>query len=220
MRILDKELENKKIDYNKLLTYGFMKNNNSYTYKNKILDKNFEIIVEIKNKKMISRIIDLEMDEEYLLADIKSASGDFVGKVKEEYESRLQDIIDNCFVLDAFKSKQAREVIKYIKDKYNDDLEFLWKKVSNNAVFRNKSNNKWYGVLLIISKQKLGLDSDEIIDVLDLRNTKEEIKKIIDNQRFFPGYHMNKEHWFTIPLDGTVPIEEIFKYIDSSYNLK
>ena len=34
-----------------------------------------------------------------------------------------------------------------------------------------------------------------------------------------PGYHMNKEHWNTVILDGTVPREEIESMIDTSYAL-
>jgi predicted DNA-binding protein (MmcQ/YjbR family) len=32
-----------------------------------------------------------------------------------------------------------------------------------------------------------------------------------------PGYHMNKKHWNTIQLDGSVPDKEIFAWIDHSY---
>jgi predicted DNA-binding protein (MmcQ/YjbR family) len=34
-----------------------------------------------------------------------------------------------------------------------------------------------------------------------------------------PGYHMNKTHWNTIILDGTLPAKKIFEWIDDSYNL-
>ena len=34
-----------------------------------------------------------------------------------------------------------------------------------------------------------------------------------------PGYHMNKKHWNTVILDGTVPDKEIFSWIDHSYEL-
>ena len=34
-----------------------------------------------------------------------------------------------------------------------------------------------------------------------------------------PGYHMNKEHWNTVILNGTIPDEEIRKMIDESYRL-
>jgi predicted DNA-binding protein (MmcQ/YjbR family) len=32
-----------------------------------------------------------------------------------------------------------------------------------------------------------------------------------------PGYHLNKEHWNTITIDGTIPDEEIFVLIDHAY---
>lgn len=34
-----------------------------------------------------------------------------------------------------------------------------------------------------------------------------------------PGYHMNKKHWNTIHVDGTVPDKEILSLVDHSYNL-
>jgi predicted DNA-binding protein (MmcQ/YjbR family) len=34
-----------------------------------------------------------------------------------------------------------------------------------------------------------------------------------------PGYHMNKKHWNTILLDGTIPDPEIYTWIDHSYDL-
>jgi predicted DNA-binding protein (MmcQ/YjbR family) len=34
-----------------------------------------------------------------------------------------------------------------------------------------------------------------------------------------PGYHMNKKHWNTVYVDGTIPDKNIFEMIDHSYNL-
>jgi len=34
-----------------------------------------------------------------------------------------------------------------------------------------------------------------------------------------PGYHLNKQHWCTLPLDGTLPPELVFELIDSAYTL-
>jgi len=34
-----------------------------------------------------------------------------------------------------------------------------------------------------------------------------------------PGYHMNKKHWNTIIIDGTVPTRNLFEWIDDSYSL-
>jgi predicted DNA-binding protein (MmcQ/YjbR family) len=34
-----------------------------------------------------------------------------------------------------------------------------------------------------------------------------------------PGYHLNKRHWNTVGLDGSVPDEELLELIDDSYEL-
>lgn len=34
-----------------------------------------------------------------------------------------------------------------------------------------------------------------------------------------PGYHMNKKHWNTVFINGTIPDKEIFSWIDHSYEL-
>ena len=34
-----------------------------------------------------------------------------------------------------------------------------------------------------------------------------------------PGYHMNKRHWNTVTLDGSIPIGEIERMVDNSYGL-
>ena len=34
-----------------------------------------------------------------------------------------------------------------------------------------------------------------------------------------PGYHMNKKHWNTVTLNGTIPYDEIREMIDNSYDL-
>lgn len=34
-----------------------------------------------------------------------------------------------------------------------------------------------------------------------------------------PGYHMNKKHWNTVLIDGSVPDNEILAWIDHSYDL-
>ncbi|TMR10876.1 MmcQ/YjbR family DNA-binding protein [Nonomuraea turkmeniaca] len=34
-----------------------------------------------------------------------------------------------------------------------------------------------------------------------------------------PGYHLNKRHWNTVALDGSVPDEELLELIEHSYEL-
>ena len=95
----------------------------------------------------------------------------------------------------------------------------MWEKFDDNAIWRRTDNAKWYGAILTVSKSKLGLPSDEIVEILDLRADPDEIPKMVDGKNIFGGWHMNKKHWITVCLDGSVPPEDIFKMIDISYNL-
>lgn len=219
MRDLSKDLINKNISYEKLLLYGFINLNNDYEFQRLICDNKFKVIVQISAHRQISKVVDLSTDEEYTLVDVSTSSGSFVGKVRDEYESIINDILKQCTSMNVFKSEQSIKVIKYVKEKYSDDLEYLWEKFSNNAVWRNKVNNKWYGALLIVSENKLGLASDKVVEIIDLRYQKDMISDIIDDKKIFKGYHMNKNSWITIRLDGSVALKEIYRLIDNSYNL-
>lgn len=126
MKDLTGELKNKKINNIKLLNYGFIKKDHSYIYKTKIYNNKFEAIINISKNQPTAALIDLENNEEYILVDIKGVSGNFVNRIKEEYENIIKDIIDKCMEPDIFKSLQANEIIKYVKEKYNDELEYLF----------------------------------------------------------------------------------------------
>lgn len=177
------------------------------------------IVTLSKNGAFSTHVIDSASNEEYVLHRVIGACGSFVGMVKTDYENTLQEIFDKCFESDVFKSNYAKKIIQYVRDTYHDELEFLWPRFPTNAIFRRKETNKWYAALLVLSKRKLGIASDDIIDIIDLRIAPEDIDSLIDNKTFFPGYHMNKQHWYTICLDGFLPLEEIYQRIDTSYKL-
>lgn len=219
MRNLENYFKDRKINYDRLIEYGFILKEDNYYYEKIINDGVFKIVIEINKQQKIAKVIDLLNDQEYNLVDVKGATGNFVGKIKEIYEALINDIIDKCSDVDVFKSKQTIAIINYVKAKYDNDLEFLWQKSPKNAIWRNQNNRKWYGAVLVISKDKLKIESNEMVEILDLRYQKNDIKNIIDNYKIFPGYHMNKDNWITIILDGRVELEEIYQLIDNSYQL-
>lgn len=219
MRNLENYFKDRKINYDRLIEYGFILKEDNYYYEKIINDGVFKIVIEINKQQKIAKVIDLLNDQEYNLVDVKGATGNFVGKIKEIYEALINDIVDKCSDVDVFKSKQTIAIINYVKAKYDNDLEFLWKKSPKNAIWRNQNNRKWYGAVLVISKNKLKIESNEMVEILDLRYQKNDIKNIIDNYKIFPGYHMNKDNWITIILDGRVELEEIYQLIDNSYQL-
>lgn len=216
--------KNRKFDFDKLVHFGFKLINKAYVYNTNILENSFELIVKISSEEDIdTKLIELATGEDYNLIFVKSAEGEFVGKVREAFENVLEEIRDKCTYYSVYKSEYANLIIKYIEQKYGDKPEFLWEKFSDSCIFRrNDKKGKWYAVLLTVAKHKIGLTGEELIEIIDLKAKPETIEKIVDNKKYFPGYHMNKKHWYTICLEGIdelVDFDQITKRIDESYNI-
>ncbi|MDA5473113.1 MmcQ/YjbR family DNA-binding protein [Yersinia kristensenii] len=212
--------KNKKAVPQRLLNYGFTECGDDYHYSTRLLDGQFEMVITVSKLEHVSATLtDTGSNEEYVLHLVPGSCGAFVGRVRAEYGKVLSDIAQKCFESDIFKSEQAQAVIQYIRSKYGDELEFLWAKFPTNAIWRRADNAKWYGALLLIPKNKLGVNDSALCDVLNLRANPEIVAELIDNKRYFRAYHMNKKHWLSLCLDGSLSLEELYLRIDHSYAL-
>ena len=220
MRKIKNFIKNKKINLKRLKEFGFELIDNSYYYHTSLLKNQFKMTVKINlDNSIFTEIIDTETNEPYVLHLLEMKRSGYSEKVYKVYSQILEKIQKECFEDEIFKANYTKEIVAYIKNKYRDELEFLWEKSPKTAVVRRKSTKKWYAVILPLSKRKLKLDSDELVEIINLHNSPEEIEKLIDNKKYFPAYHMNKKHWCTICLDGTVELEKIYRLIDISYEL-
>ena len=220
MDLTNNTFSRKKSIPSKLISFGFECHDAIYRYQTMLAESKFLLTVVIDQEGSISsELLDPSTNEPYTLHLAAGAVGSFVGSVRSEYEKILADIAEKCFEPDIFKTIQAKQIIKYINKTYGDQLEYLWKKFPDNAIWRRTDNKKWYGVLLAVSQRKLGLKKDETIEIIDLRYPPEDLTKLIDNKTYFPGWHMNKTNWYTIILNESVSTEEIFHLIDKSYKL-
>lgn len=214
---MEKEIFKKsEIDTNKLIKYGFIKENNKYVYRKNILNNSFEIIIIVENNNVKGKIIDKEINEEYLSFRIENQVGEFVSKVRDEYISLLEDIKNKCTMTKSFIYNQSNRIAQKIKELYNDEPEFLWED-NTSAVFKNKNNKKWYGIIMNINKNKLD-EEDKDVEVLNIKLNEKLIEDLLKKKGFYKAYHMNKKYWISIILDDEVPDEEIINLIQESYN--
>lgn len=118
------------------------------------------------------------------------------------------------------QNQQAQEIVKRIQEKYGDELEFLWQKFPEDAIVRNKKNRKWYALFMTIPRSKLGLDSEREVQIMDVRFDKGQAPDFAaSNENVFPGYHMNKNNWITVILDGSMATEQILGLLGRSYEI-
>ena len=98
--------KNKKADIKQLLSYGFIKREKNYIYSAKLVNDQLEMTVIItETGKLSTEIRDTLSKELYIVHKVSNSYGGFVGKVREEHNRILSDIIKNCFDNDTFKSE-------------------------------------------------------------------------------------------------------------------
>ena len=205
-----------KIDYQKLIQYGFKKDNEIYKYSVNFMNDKFRADITINiNGQVTGKVWDIKVDDEYTNFRIENNTGEFAGKVKEEYQNILNDIKDKCFINEDFIYNQTNRIAKYIKDKYNVSPEFPWDSSPGCGVFRCP-NNKWFGLIMNIDESKLNTQSGEV-EIINIKANN--ITELIKKEGYYRAYHMNKEKWLTILLNDTVKDNEIITLIDESYNL-
>ena len=111
------------------------------------------------------------------------------------------------------------EIEKYINEKYKALQEYPWIKYPNYATFKHRNNKKWFALIADVQYEKLKIKKEGIVDVINVKNLPEMIGSLRKESGILPAYHMNKEHWITILLDGTVEKQKILDLIDVSYEL-
>ena len=110
------------------------------------------------------------------------------------------------------------EFEKFISNTYGAVAEHPWFRYPSYAVYRHKSNNKWFAVVMDIPKAKLGIDSEGEISIVNLKCDPILIDTLVEEDGFFPAYHMNKVNWISVALDGGVEKEALIKLLGMSYN--
>ena len=109
-------------------------------------------------------------------------------------------------------------VFAYIKKKYKISPEYPWANYDSNAVFRHGDNNKWFALVMGVEKNKLGFSESGYVDVINLKIDDMMFRDIlVQKDGILPAYHMNKQHWITVLLDGTVDEAEVYDLIDASF---
>lgn len=108
---------------------------------------------------------------------------------------------------------------KYIKELYGVVAEFPWVSQPSFAVYRHKNNNKWFAVIMQLTKNKIGLEDNGFVNVVNLKCEPQLIGSLILEDGIHKGYHMNKNYWITVRLDGSVDEDKIKWLLDMSFDL-
>ena len=114
--------------------------------------------------------------------------------------------------------KLRDQLFAYVKKKYKADPEYLWRRYPEYAIFRHTDNRKWFGLIMDVRKERLGLGGDGIVDILNVKLSDPLLVDLLVQQPgYLRGYHISRGNWVSILLDGTVPFADICRWLDDSY---
>lgn len=108
----------------------------------------------------------------------------------------------------------------HVFERYGTDPDYLWPRYPGYAALRHPGKGgKWYAVVMDVPRKKLGLEGEGDVDVLNVKARPAQVAALLGEKGFLPAYHMNKTHWLSILLDGTVSLQKTLELLDASHAL-
>ena len=203
----------------KLPECGFAERGGVFRKDADIMDGTFRLHVTVTAAGAVdTELIENATGEPYLLYKT-DAVGSFVGRVRTAISEALADVAARAFVPAAFKTRQIRMARDFVRATYGRELEFLWEGTPDNAIWRRADNRKWFGAVLSVSGRKLGFPDDGIVEIIDLRMEPECKESVLARPHCLPGWHMNKNSWYTVVMDAGVSDADLQQYLKDSYDL-
>ena len=111
------------------------------------------------------------------------------------------------------------EILAYAAETFGSEPEYLWASAPEAFILRHRAGGKWYALVMPVRRDRLGLAEEGTADVLNLKCGELLLGSLLGRPGFLPAYHMNKSHWVTVLLDGTVGEDEIRDLLNISYDL-
>ena len=112
-----------------------------------------------------------------------------------------------------------KELTDYIFDTWSVEPDCPFPMDDVTCVFRHTDNRKWFGIIMVIPYRTIGIRREGSVDVLNVKCDPLLAGSLREKPGFCPAYHMNKDKWITVLLDGTAEREEITALVDMSYRM-
>lgn len=91
-------------------------------------------------------------------------------------------------------------LLTYCAEVYGTSADYPFDGDFDTAVLRHGDSRKWYGIVMKVPRRKFGFDSDEVIDVVNLKLPLDMYGSFGVQDGVYPAYHMNKLHWISVLL--------------------
>lgn len=200
----------------KLKSFGFIEADGFLCLKKKIASGEFYTKITLSEKSVSAEVFETLTDEKYVLFDVKSASGAFVGQIRTEVQQLIDVIRKNCF-----DSQDIRQqYVDFLHSEFSAPGDTPWSDEGDftSSVYRCP-NGKWFALVMKIKFKNLGFESDEPVWAVNLKADAKAISELTDKKSIFPAYHMNKKYWITVLLTSVTDYTQLCELTRKSYEL-
>jgi len=196
----------------KLSAYGFVQEGDDFILRKEIPQTGFYAIIKITKTEITVHAYETATDEKYVLLDVASASGAFVGDLRKKVSELMDDFFKACFETADLKERY----VEFLEKEFGVKGEFPWE--DSASVYRCP-NGKWFGLLMQPTFKKLGFESDEPVWCVNLKADEKKIPELVDRKSIFPAWHMNKKYWITVILTSVTSFDQLQELTRRSYEL-
>ena len=198
----------------KLLAFGFSEAGGNLMLKKEIADGQFYAEIKLSEKTLSADVFESATNEKYVLFNVASAQGAFVGQIRSEVQDVIEEIREKCFISQDIKEKY----VDFLHSYFNAPGDNPWaaEPYDSSTVYRCP-NNKWFALIMQIKFKNLGFESDEPVWAVNLKA--ENVESITDKKSIFPAYHMNKKYWITVLLTAVTDFEKLCELTKKSFAL-
>lgn len=197
-----------------LTAYGFQKQSLGYSCQYSLHQGEYLCEIQVVNDELSVFVYETAEHEEFLPFYIKQNQGAFVSEIRAEVDELIARLLKQCFT----ESEVKQELLSYAKEYFQTMPEYPWEGISH-CVLKSAVKKKWYAIFMRTPYQTLGIERKGSIDIVNVKANPSLITQLIDKQRYFPAYHMNKKYWVTILLDRNTDIEKAKELLRGSYSL-
>ena len=116
-------------------------------------------------------------------------------------------------------NKTIRESLDaYTKEKYSIVPEILPFSREDYEIYRHEDTGKWFAVFIVKERSAFGLDGDGTAEILCIKPKDRFFADFMMQETgYLRGYPSSKWNWISMVLDGTVPYQDICRWLDESY---
>ncbi len=170
-------------------------------------------VVSASKKQGLEMIALDEVNERYQLFDIPTTSSSIAQALREEAsELAFQWMHPEQSDIEEARQKWTKWMIENIVPYYGNPFE-----KTEAMGFMVEDKGKWYGLMMEVPLQKLGVTSKADALILNVKIHPEDKERLLSTDGVYEAYHMNKKHWISIALNVCTDDALIKECIYTSY---